>query len=133
MVQVAKCATHGLTQPEMSAPWVECSRAGDHMSCMATAAGLADLAQQHGAYVQSHISESWAEADYVRSLHPGAPHDAHVFAEMGLLTSKVRGCCLQRGSVLLMCMSEPHAWQSYSMRTGAASVAGQKVCICFNT
>jgi hypothetical protein len=74
----------------------------------AAAAGLAQLAEESGAYIQSHISESCAEAELVRSLHPEAQNDAQVFQAMGLLTSKVRGtACI---AVLYCIASVPACW-----------------------
>jgi cytosine/adenosine deaminase-related metal-dependent hydrolase len=70
--------------------WLPPSGAADGApGCAHAAAGLAQLAKESGAYVQSHISESWAEAELVRSLHPEARGDTQVFQEMGLLTAKV--------------------------------------------
>ncbi|KAI8588228.1 hypothetical protein BDZ88DRAFT_422421 [Geranomyces variabilis] len=50
--------------------------------------GLGELAERHGARVQSHLSESRDEVAFVEALHPGEGSDSDIFAAAGLITSK---------------------------------------------
>ena len=47
--------------------------------------GLAALAREHALHVQSHLSESVAECEWVKSLHPEASSYADVYDRAGLL------------------------------------------------
>lgn len=47
--------------------------------------GAADLAGRHGAYLQTHVSESLRELDWVRELFPEAANYTDVYRRMGLL------------------------------------------------
>lgn len=50
--------------------------------------GLAAIAKKYDVHIQSHISECCGEVSFVRHLHPEYKTDAHVFDDVGLLTSK---------------------------------------------
>lgn len=62
--------------------------------------GVADLAEQTGAHVLTHIAESDAEESAVRDAHPDTLDDVELFAETGLLS---RRTLLGHG----VCLSEP--------------------------
>lgn len=47
--------------------------------------GAARLAERHGAYLQTHLSENLHELAWVQALFPGAAHYTDVYHRMGLL------------------------------------------------
>lgn len=56
--------------------------------------GLGQLARKYDCHVQSHISESHDEMQFVAQLHPGEGSDADIFDRHGLLTNK---CVMAHG------------------------------------
>ena len=56
--------------------------------------GLGDLAHKYNCHIQSHISESQDEMQFVSDLHPNEGSDADIFDKHGLLTDK---CVMAHG------------------------------------
>jgi guanine deaminase len=58
-------------------------------------AGLGQLSLKYGLPVQSHLSESMNEINFVRSLHPESPTYSHIYYQHGLLhRSTLLGHCI---------------------------------------
>jgi guanine deaminase len=102
---------------------------------------VGEFALQHGAFVQSHLSENKDEIEWVRKLFPGYPSYAGVYDSAGMLTERsIMAHCIhlssdeiellrKRGVTVAFCPYSNHTLQSGTMPYRRLRDAGLNVAL----